>query len=84
MFVVQKDVFLITLTRDVSQWYDSFYNGNVISMKALHLIKLFEHYDPDRFRKCNNLNKERTLFLIEIQEEVNREIDLGGSEIWNI
>ena len=82
MFVIQKDVFLITLVRDVSKWYDQWYKGNVIAMKALHLGKLLENYDPDRFKNCDNLYKERITFLSEIQEIMEGQNNIGGSGVW--
>jgi hypothetical protein len=82
MFVIQKDIFLITLTRDVSKWYDKWYKGNLKAVKTLHLRILLENYDPSRFRYCNNLNTERMLFLVEVQTMVDERLDSGGNEAW--
>lgn len=82
MFVIRKDIFLITLTRDVSEWYDKWYMGNLKAVKTLHLRILLENYDPDRFRHCDNLHNERIIFLIEVQTIVNERLDSGGNEAW--
>jgi len=82
MLVIQKDIFLITLIRDVSKWYDKWYKGNLIAMKELHIRTLLSYYDKDRFRKCNSLYDERIFFLTEVQEIVDLRISFGGHSLW--
>ncbi len=84
MFVIRKDIFLITLILDVSKWYDRWYAGNLIAMKTLHLQLLLAHYEPKRFEECDNLYKERVQFLVEVQEIMDRQVTIGGYEIWTI
>ena len=82
MFVIRKDVFLITLIRDVSKWYDKWYIGNLVAMKDFHTKMLLLYYDIDRFRNCNNLCKERSNFLTEVQEVVDTSISSGEANLW--
>ena len=82
MFVIRKDIFLITLIQDVSKWYDKWYVGNLIAMKDLHIKMLLSYYDKERFVKCTSLCKERILFLTEVQEIVDISINCGGSSLW--
>jgi len=82
MFVIRKDVFLITLIRDVSKWYDKWYVGNLVAMKDFHIKMLLLYYDIDRFRNCNNLCKERSNFLTEVQEVVDTSISSGEANLW--
>jgi hypothetical protein len=82
MFVVRKDIFLITLIQDISKWYDKWYKGNLVAMKKLHINTLLSNYDPDRFKKCNNLCEERKKFLAEIQETVNISTSFGEDSLW--
>jgi len=77
MSIIKKDPFLISLIRSVSEWYDEWYNDNVILMKELHIEMLVSHYDFNRFKKCNNLHKEKVKFLGEVQEIVNINISNG-------
>jgi hypothetical protein len=80
--VIKKDFFLITLIIGVSKWYDAWYQGNIISMKRLHINTLLLYYDPSRFKNCSNLYEERMNFLSEVHDMVYLEIDIGGNEIW--
>ena len=82
MLVIRKDVFLITLIRDVSKWYDKWYVGNLVAMKDFHTKMLLLYYDIDRFRNCNNLCKERSNFLTEVQEVVDTSISSGEANLW--
>jgi len=82
MFVIRKDIFLIALIRDISMWYDKWYMGNLIAMKELHIKTLLSYYDKDRFKKCNDLCKERISFLTEVQEIVNININHGRASSW--
>jgi len=82
MLVIRKDVFLITLIRDVSKWYDKWYIGNLVAMKDFHTKMLLLYYDIDRFRNCNNLCKERSNFLTEVQEVVDTSISSGEANLW--
>jgi len=82
MFVIQKDIFLITIVRDVSKWYDKWYTGNINAVKGLHLYELLEHYDPKRFRDCEDLSEERVQFLVEVQEIMNEQVNKGGCGAW--
>lgn len=82
MFVIRKDIFLITLISDVTKWYSKWYNGNFFAMKEVHLDKLLTHYEPERFAECVNLYEERELFLIEVQQIMDTYISTGGIDIW--
>ena len=82
MLVIRKDVFLVTLIRDVSKWYDKWYVGNLVAMKDFHTKMLLLYYDIDRFRNCNNLCKERSNFLTEVQEVVDNSISSGEANLW--
>jgi hypothetical protein len=63
------DVFFIRLMDAVEMWYDKNYM-NIDHMKALHLEIVRLNYEPDRFRKTNNLYNERKQFLAEMHELV--------------
>ena len=82
MLVIRKDIFLTTLIRDVSKWYDKWYVGNLIAMKDFHIKMLLSYYDSNRFRNCNDLCKERSNFLTEVQEVVNISISSGEANLW--
>lgn len=77
-----KDIFLIILIRDISKWYDKWYMGNLHAMKSLHIEMLISHYDPKRFRECENLYKERIKFLAEVQKLVDTYVSNGGCDSW--
>lgn len=82
MFVIREDIFLITLIRDVSKWYDKWYIGNLIAMKDFHIKMLISYYDVNRFRNCSNLYTERLNFLTEVQEIVNISMHSGEANLW--
>jgi hypothetical protein len=84
MFVIRKDIFLITLILDVCKWYDKYYTGNLHTMKTVHVQKLLAYYNPVRFEECDNLHDERIKFLGEIQVIMNHSVNMGGQNLWVI
>jgi len=69
------DFLLRRFVHDVSEFYDLYYHGDMIicNIKALHLEKIKEMFDPKRFENTLNIRTECRAFLSEVQEAVNQE-----------
>lgn len=68
--LLNRDIFFMSLTKAVSDWYDEHYFADKIEVegkKAFHLQIMSDHYNHWRFIVCRNLNEERVKFLGEVQ-----------------
>ena len=78
------DIFLHRMIEMVYASYDEWYNPEEVyhkhrpaavtslnEMKEVHIKELLNHYDKERFEKCDNLYEERVKFLKEVQQIVD-------------
>jgi len=62
----EMDIFYENLKQSIIKFYNEFF-CNERSTLQIHLDLLRSCYNEDRFKNCENLEKERIAFLTELQ-----------------
>lgn len=67
------DFIYVRIKRDILEFYDKWYIGNVKCMKALHVQLLDEYYEPGQFNGLNGkaLREAKVEFLSKLQNVVD-------------
>lgn len=66
--VVYHDFVFDSLVRDITRWYENYYIWHDRYLRlSIHLSVLLQEYDRKRFNNLKTLNKERDVFLEELQ-----------------
>lgn len=69
------DFLLKKLIKDVKDWYCEHFDGFDLEERSrLHCRILQSYYDKKRFAQTKNLNRERKIFLEEVQNIMNLEV----------
>jgi hypothetical protein len=68
-----EDFLYERIRRDIIDFYDNWYMGNIVCMKHRHLIAFDHHYTPGQFDglKAKELREAKEIFLTKIQTIVN-------------